>query len=175
MDGQVINNDIESLDLDYAMITKNTNDILNDMDMNEDDELLTKSIITNLEKDVVTAVKNNQIAGIPQIGTVRKSPIRQAVMEHKEELKNARDRLTKEEYAVHLKEFVTEERAKDIEKQVAKRVYRRTKIVNKKMYDKLVIANGFAHANLYIQSILWLDYVPFDEEVQDAFDRINNK
>ena len=42
------------------------------------------------------------------------------------------------------------------------------------MYDYYVKNMGVAYANLYIKSLLWVDAIAFDQDVQDAYDAINN-
>ena len=59
-------------------------------------------------------------------------------------------------------------------KQHEKRTIRRLKSANSGLYDYYVKNMGVAYANLYIKSLLWVDAIAFDQDVQDAYDAINN-
>ena len=55
-----------------------------------------------------------------------------------------------------------------------KRYINRVRSRNKKKYEYYFLTYGKAYAEMYIQSILWLEEVPFNPEVEEAFETIRN-
>lgn len=166
--------DIDNIYNEYTLIVKTMPDILEALNLSEDDELLYKSIIVNLEDNIANNVKKGYTVNIPNIGRLRRNPVQQAVVRNYDKLKEARTRLNKEEYKDFVSSIISEERNKDAIKQHEKRTIRRLKSANSGLYDYYVKNMGVAYANLYIKSLLWVDAIAFDQDVQDAYDAINN-
>lgn len=167
--------DINDSDFTYDIITKDHTDILNDIKFNNDDDfLLTKSIIFNLEKDIAKTVRSNKVAQIPYIGCIRRNPVRIELSKHYAEFKIARTRMTKEDYRIYTGStcLYIKEQLKDKDKD--KHVLLRLRQINKNKYKTLYMALGKASAEMFIFSIYLLSEIPFSQDVQDAFDALNN-
>ena len=67
MDNIINSND---LDIDYILIYKDRDLILNDCNFNEDDRIICDSIIDNLESEAAKQIKNGKTVSIPMIGTI---------------------------------------------------------------------------------------------------------
>lgn len=159
----------------YDVISRDIDDILTDLHIGEEDLILTKDIINNIEKTAAEALENNKTVSLPYLGTARKNPIKRKMTEDYAELKNARETLTREQFLDYYKNKVTnlklEQKAKDIEKHTNKINLG----INKKKYDELCISIGKAYADAYIYAITHFTEVVFDQEIQDRYDEINNR
>lgn len=158
---------------EYILQTVNIDNIIKELNLNNDDADITRSIILNLEADAADAISNNVIASLPYVGNIQKNLIRQTMHGHNAELQMAKKQMTKEEY----KEY-----AKEVRKQVREKIvsdYRERKIIHKlkkgssKKYRKLVFEKGKAYADLYIQALFWLKAVEYNPDVQKQYDIIN--
>lgn len=161
---------------DYSIITKNTKDILNDMNFeDEDDRYMCYSIINNLEKFASDSIRNMKIVSLPFIGCLRISPVRRKLRDTKLHLHNIRQAMTKEEYKEYVtglvKEWNEEQREADAEKLLMTKIKRN----NKKKYEELYKKLGRAYANMYIKAIRLLDYVPFDLEWEEHYQELKGK
>ena len=161
---------------DYSIITKNTKDILNDMNFeDEDDRYMCYSIINNLEKFASDSIRAMKIVSLPFIGCLRISPVRRKLRDTKLHLHNIRQAMTKEEYKEYVtglvKEWNEEQREADAEKLLMTKIKRN----NKKKYEELYKKLGRAYANMYIKAIRLLDYVPFDLEWEEHYQELKDK
>lgn len=161
---------------DYSIITKNTKDILNDMNFeDEDDRYMCYSIINNLEKFASDSIRAMKIVSLPFIGCLRISPVRRKLRDTKLHLHNIRQAMTKEEYKEYVtglvKEWNEEQREADAEKLLMTKIKRN----NKKKYEELYKKLGRAYANMYIKAIRLLDYVPFDLEWEEHYQELKGK
>lgn len=161
---------------DYSIITKNTKDILNDMNFeDEDDRYMCYSIINNLEKFASDSIRAMKIVSLPFIGCLRISPVRRKLRDTKLHLHNIRQAMTKEEYKEYVtglvKEWNEEQREADAEKLLMTKIKRN----NKKKYEELYKKLGRAYANMYIKAIRFLDYVPFDLEWEEHYQELKGK
>lgn len=161
---------------DYSIITKNTKDILNDMNFeDEDDRYMCYSIINNLEKFASDSIRDMKIVSLPFIGCLRISPVRRKLRDTKLHLHNIRQAMTKEEYKEYVtglvKEWNEEQREADAEKLLMTKIKRN----NKKKYEELYKKLGRAYANMYIKAIRLLDYVPFDLEWEEHYQELKGK
>ena len=161
---------------DYSIITKNTKDILNDMNFeDEDDRYMCYSIINNLEKFASDSIRAMKIVSLPFIGCLRISPVRRKLRDTKLHLHNIRQAMTKEEYKEYVtglvKEWNEEQREADTEKLLMTKIKRN----NKKKYEELYKKLGRAYANMYIKAIRLLDYVPFDLEWEEHYQELKGK
>ena len=161
---------------DYSIITKNTKDILNDMNFeDEDDRYMCYSIINNLEKFASDSIRTMKIVSLPFIGCLRISPVRRKLRDTKLHLHNIRQAMTKEEYKEYVtglvKEWNEEQREADAEKLLMTKIKRN----NKKKYEELYKKLGRAYANMYIKAIRFLDYVPFDLEWEEHYQELKGK
>lgn len=159
----------------YVIISKDINDILNDMDFNDEDEcLLCESIITNLEKDAASAIREMKTVSLPFIGCLRINPIKRKLRDAKLHLSLMRKNMSKDDYKQHVKdivhEFGQEMDKADAEKLIMTKIRRN----NKKRYDELYKKLGRAYAEMFIFSIRGLKEVPYSQEFEDYYNQLKD-
>lgn len=160
---------------EYDIIVKDSNDILNEFNFSNDDEALTmKTIVSNMERDIADALVKGQTVAIPFIGRVWKNPARELLRPYKKELFENREYMSRDEYIEECKRLFGEVRKELDYVEFVKKALRRIKMRNKVKYDKYFLSLGKTYAELYIKSIYWLQYVPFDAEIQEQFDRLKD-
>lgn len=164
---------VEDIGENYIIISKDTNDILNDMDFNDEDErLLCESIINNLERDAAAGIRDMKIVSLPFIGCIRINPIKRKLRDTKLHLSLMRKNMSKADYKQHVRDIVTEFREEmekvDSEKLIMTKIRRN----NKKRYEMYYKKLGKAYAEMFIYSIRALKDVPFDREWQERYDEL---
>lgn len=165
--------DVEDIGENYIIISKDTNDILNDMDFNDEDErLLCESIINNLEKDAAAGIRDMKIVSLPFIGCIRINPIKRKLRDAKLHLSLMRKNMSKGDYKQYVRDIVTEFR-EDMEKADSEKLIM-TKIRrnNKKRYEMYYKKLGKAYAEMFIYSIRLMKDVPFNKEWQERYDEL---
>ena len=168
-------NSINEADIEYPIISKNRNDILNDIDFeNEEERLLCDSIISNLEKTASDTIRSMKVASIPYIGCIRINPVKRGLREAKLHLSDVRKGLNKEQYKEHVRSYVVELKEKQKEKDRIKLLFSRIRRNNKKKYEQLFKACGKAYAELFIMSIYWLREIPFNEEWEEHYQSLKD-
>jgi DNA repair ATPase RecN len=154
-----------------------SDDILNSITFDDEDyRIITKDIINEVERAASIAIIDEKCASVPFIGCIRKNLVSLNITRnHTNELKFARERMSADEFQDYRKEIVHEEWVKDRDNNNKKRKFTSTKNNNRYKYNKLCNSIGIAYANMFVRSITMLDYVPFDQDVEDAFQRLNNE
>lgn len=155
---------------EFTIISKNRNDILDELSFeNEDERLICDSIIDNLELTAAEGIKNMKVAQLPFIGCVRINPVKHALKDFSLNFKTARQHMTKSEYKDHVRSYVNDLQDKQKEKDRQQWIITRTKRKNKKKYEELYKRLGKSYAELFIQSIIWLKEVPYSQEFEDKY------
>ena len=150
------------------------NDILNDIHFEtEDDKLLMKDIISNLESVVAEEIKNGKCVQIPYIGSLRKNPLKETLEKNRTNFRIAAKSLSKEGFKEHcslvFKKKKDELRIQDYEKAKLKQIRKR----HQKEFEQLYIDIGPAYANMYIFSKTLMKAVDFNEEFEDKIQELN--
>lgn len=165
-----IQDNINEADVDYVIISKNKEDILNELDFeNEEERYLCDAIITNLEKSASDTIKNMKVAQIPYIGCLRINPVKRKLREAKLHLSSIRKGLTKEQYKEHVRSYVIDLKEQQAEADRIKLIISRIRRNNKKQYDNLFKRLGRSYAEMFIYSIYIMDEVPFDAEWEEHY------
>lgn len=171
----ISDNSIEELNEDFMLISKTSSDIINDLDFEtEEEKLLCQSIIDNLEKSIAIGLKEDKIMQLPFLGSLRKKPIKKIIKANYTNFKIARKHMTKEEYTDHVKSFIYDAKEKLAKEEAIKLRIKKIRSRNKKKYEKLYINVGKAYAEMFIYAIFLLKEVPFNQDVQDAFDNLKD-
>jgi hypothetical protein len=171
-----LSNDINETNDEYIIISKNTDDILNDMDFeNEEERILCESIITNLERTAATNIRNMNAVSIPYIGVLRINLVKRKFATSKLHLSLMRKNMTKEEYKNYVRDtvrgFAKEQKELDEKKLIITRIKRN----NKKKYEEYYKKLGSAYANMYIEAIRLLKELPFDADWEEHYQSLKNK
>lgn len=165
---------IRLADLDY--VEKDINDILEDIEFdNIDDELICKDIITHLETTAAEEIKNDKCVQLPFIGSIRKNPLRKVLDENRTAFKLVAKNFNKEDakahYASVFQEKKNELRLEDYKKAKLKEVRNR----NKTKYEQLYTHLGPAYANMYLNAILMMRMVEFNQDFEDKIRELSNE
>ena len=174
MDSSMLDNN-DDIDNDYIIVIKRMDDILQEVTTSIDERVIYESIISNLEQSAADNINNDKIVQLPSIGCIRKNPIRKVIKANYANFKEARKTLNKDEYKDHVRGIIVDARIQQAKEDYDKSILKKIRSRNKKKYDKFYINLGKAYAELYIQSFLFFREVPFNQDVQDAYDSINNK
>lgn len=167
--------DINEADSEYVIISKNKNDILNELDFEDEDErYLCDAIISNLEKSAADTIRNMKVAQIPYIGCIRINPIKRELGKAKLHLSSVRKSLTKEQYKEHVRSYVIDLKEQQAKADKVKFDILRIRRNNKKKYDKLFKSLGKAYAEMFIFAIYIMDEVPFDAEWEEHYQSLKD-
>lgn len=164
---------LDNVNDEFALIVKDSNSLIEEINFqSEEEKLICNSIIDNMERCIATNLKAEKCVNIPYVGNLRKNQVNLAISKHKKNLSLVRKHMTKEEYKEHVREYVKE--AKDNQERLDKEKFELKKLRNKfkKTYTLLYTESGRTHAELYIKVMRWFKPVPFDQDVQDAYDNL---
>lgn len=168
--------ELEEINDNYEITVKTKTDILSEINFDsEDDKLLCESIIDSIENAIFNGVRDGLVVSIPFIGCLRKDPIKEKIKANAETFKEIRKCTNKEQYKKYVSDFVGEARNNQKKEDKLKSLLTKIRQKNKKKYDQYYIQIGRYYAELYLKAIYWMDEVPFDEEVQAAFDNANKE
>jgi len=165
---------MEEIDVDYTIAVKKQSYIISELTDDPKEKLIYESIINGIEETASETVQANKIAQLPAIGCIRKDPVKQVIKDNHSIFKLARKHLTSEEYNKYTKEIVIDARIKQEKEDKRKAYIRRVKSINKVKYDRLYKNLGRSYADMFIYSILCYKEVPYNADVQYAYDKINN-
>lgn len=171
----ITNEQLNEADIEYIIVSKDKNDILNELDFeNEEERLLCDSIISNLEKTASDTIRNMKVAQIPFIGCLRINPVKRKLRDAKLHLRTVRNSLTKEQYKEHVRSYVVDLKEKQKEEDRIKLAFIRIRRNNKKKYEQLFKKCGRAYAELFIMSIYWLKEVSFNQEWEEHYQSLKD-
>ncbi len=170
-----INEQLNEADIEYVIISKTKDDILNELDFeSEEERLLCDSIISNLEKTASDTIRSMKVAQIPFIGCLRIDPVKRKLRDAKLHLSAVRKSLTKEQYKEHVRSYVIDLKQQQAEEDRRKLIFKRIRSNNKKKYEALFKKCGRAYAELFIMSIYWLKEVPYSQEWEEHYTKLKD-
>ena len=147
--------------------------VLEDINFHNQDEFdICKDIISCLETKSSQVLAKGETVSLPYIGRLRKPLIIQELYKQKKLLKVARSVMDKDDYKEYKKEVYQECVSKIVNADNLAKLRRRLITLNKKKYLKKYKVFGEFGAMLWIESLLWLKPIEFNQEVQDVFDEI---
>ena len=114
-----------------------------------------------------------KVVNIPMIGCVRINPIRRALRDKKLHLSLIRSNLTKEEYKNYVRDTIVELKTKQKAIDKYKARFNRIKSIYKKKYTLMYNTIGKAYAELYITALTLFNEVPYDEEWEETYQKLN--
>lgn len=168
--------DVEDIGEEYVIISKDTNDILNDMDfVDEDERFLCESIITNLEKYAAASIRDMKIVSLPFIGCIRINPIKRKLRDAKLHLSLIRKNMSKADYKKYVKDIIDEFGEEMSKADTEKLIMTRIRSNNKKRYDEYYKKLGRAYAEMFIYSIRLFKEVPFDIEWEEYYQKLKGE
>jgi len=166
---------IDYIDNKHNLIIKDINDIINALDSDEEEKLIIRSAILNLEERASKGISNGDIVSIPSIGICRKKLESEELRKYNKELREAKKVLNKEEYKDYARNIYRNIRNKIAKRDFKNKVLNKHKALYRNTYLKYAMQYGKAYADLWIQSLLWFKIVDYDQAVQDQYDRLNGR
>lgn len=155
------------------LVVKDINDILNESF--KEDRALVDDIISSLERTAVEQIKLGKVIKIPYIGNYSYNKVYLNLREHHKELKDFRRTTDIQTYKSHVRQLVSDTKAK-VAEEVKTDLYwtKFRKKYNKKFYD-LATKFGLLYAKIWLQFKANVSIVPFDKDVQYMYDMLNEK
>lgn len=169
------NTELYDIDNEYVIISKDTDNILDDLDFDsEDDRILCKSIIDNLEKQAAAEIRKMKVVQLPFIGCLRIDPIKRKLRDAKLHLSLMRKNMSKAEYKQYVKDIVHEFGQEMDKADREKLIMKKIRTANKKQYEIYYKKLGRAYAEMFIYSIRLLKEVPFDQDWEDQYQSLKS-
>lgn len=160
---------------EYVIISKDTDNILDDLDFkNEDDKILCKSIIDNLEKQAAAEIRKMKVVQLPLIGCIRIDPIKRRLRDAKLHLSLMRKNMSKADYKQYVKDIVHEFGQEMDKADREKLIMKKIRSANKKQYEMYYKKLGRAYAEMYIYSIRLLKEVVFDADWEEQYQSLKS-
>jgi len=157
----------------YELEVVRLEDVLADINFSNDDDFnICKDIIVNLEFKAGDIIAQNKTVSLPYIGRLRKPLVKKEFAKSYKLLKVAKSVLTKEEFKDYARDTYNEAKEKVMSWKKNDQLRRKLIAANNKKYKKIYLTFGEKLANVWIESLLWLTPVEFNQEVQDVFDEI---
>lgn len=168
-----MNNVVNSndLDIDYVLIYKDRDLILNDCGFNEDDKIICDAIIDNLESEVAKHVKAGKTVSIPMIGTIEPNWYRKTFKEKYSEIKEYKKTHTKEEYDKYFKDICNSIKQDRLDKEEKAKRFKQFKSKVFPKYIKLCTTKSVVYANAWLAMLNRLTVVEFDPEIEEVYER----
>lgn len=159
--------------LDYE--EKTIEDILTDLNFdNEDDLLLCKDIIINLESTAVEEINNGNCVQLPYIGSIRKNPLKQVLEQNKTKFKIASKSLSKEGFKEYCADTFRKSKEENRLKDYHKSKIKEARNKYKKQYESYYVNIGKAYAELFLLTRINLRPIEFNQEFEDKYQELYN-
>lgn len=164
------------VDTEFPLIFKDIDNILDDMTFsNKEDRILCRTIIDSLEKEASVQLLEGKCVQLPYIGNIYRNKLKLAMTSHYKDLKEKRKELTKEEYKEYCRNIARKENMRIQNEEVAKRKLNTFKRKHLKMWMDKRNKFGDAYANLWLRFIkTWKD-IPFNWDVEIAYQESYNQ
>lgn len=175
----LVNQDISDSyeELDTNLIKKHTyKDIVADMQLpTDEDAQIMLDIVKNLEECIYDGIKNNKVVAIPYIGMLGKNEVNEEIKRGKALINFSRKHMTREEFRYFMQDYVAECRDRVALKRQYLTQMRNVRITQKDKYNKLLERFGKVYAETWLFAWSMLDYVPFNQDVEDAYQSLDDK
>lgn len=170
---KVNNKEVTNLKNGYRLEVLRQKDIFANMSFENDDDLnICKDIINQLETKAAAVLAKGNTVSLPYIGRLRKPLVHEELQKHRKLLKVARTVMNKNDFKDYRWDTYRECVAKIASEDEQKKLRRKLIAANRKRYTEKYKLFGESGANLWIESLLWLQPIEFNQEVQDVFDEI---
>lgn len=131
-----------------------------------------KEIITQYDNEIASAIVANKIVSIPYIGNFRKNNAKIEFNKKKAAIAIAKKYMSKEDLIEFIKECRRESKEIAKKKDRLNVIMRQNILNNRKKYEKLILRCGKEYADMFILSISCFNVVPFDQDVEDAWQEL---
>lgn len=162
-----------SLKTGYQLEVVRLKDILADINFANDDELdICKDIITQLETKASQILVQGGTVALPYVGRLRKPRVKEEYEKNRKLIKVAKTVMNPQDLRDYKHDLYWECVAKVESEDNCKKLRKRLIAKNRKRYVEKYKLFGEFGANLWIESLLWIKPVEFNQDVQDVFDEI---
>lgn len=168
MDNVINSND---LDIDYVLIYKDKENILNDIGFSEIDKFICDAIIDNLEQEVAKQIKLGKTVSIPFIGTIENNWYRNTIKSKYKELREFKETHSKEEYQVYFKDVTNNIKKEHNEEETKRKQFKRFRTRMLPKYINHCKNKGVIWANAWLKSMSLFEVVEFDPEIEEVYER----
>ena len=161
---------------DVPVITKDHKEIIGDMEFETEEERLTcLDIIGSLEKEASSELRAGKIVQLPYIGTVAFNEVNIAIKKNSDDFKAFRAKHNKEEYQNYVVNFVNNKKEELNSSDNARIEFIKAKQNASKIYQKIYLKQGKEAAHKFINIILRLKVVEFNQEIEDMYQQLENE
>lgn len=163
--------------LPVGVIVYSVDDIIGFMDFEDSrDADITREIITDMDKEFRRTLNMNQTIKIPYIGKLTKNlqkiEFKRNRFEFLKSIKKSPIKLTKEEIRERIKQINRDSYKKVNDEQRFNVLFKKNKQANIKEYERRLVKMGKVMADMYIFSITAATPMPFDEELEEAYQKL---
>lgn len=169
MDNVVNTSDV---DLDYTLIYKDRDLILDNIGFDkEDDRLICEAIIDNLEQEVAKNIKLGNNISIPFLGTIERNWYKQGIRDNFKELKEYKNTHSEEEYKEYFNAVCNNIKAdhKELEDKHKRQKRFKSKVLPR--YVNLCKNRSVVYANAWLKTLSFMTVVEFDPEIEEVYER----
>lgn len=161
--------DIPDADLDYVLIYKDMDNIIDEMTFdNIEDKEITRSIIDSLEHEAAAQLKKKNTVNIPYLCNLGIDTTAVCVQQHAKDFYHAKKTMTKEQYKAYVKDIIHRAHKEAEAIELRKRMFNHFKVVHRKEYNKKKDTMGKAYADCWIQYMYAFQPVDYDEDLNNA-------
>ena len=162
-----------SLKTGYQLEVVRQKDILADINFSDEDDVdICKDIITQLETKAAQVLVQGGTVALPYIGRLRKPLVKEEYEKNRKLLKVASSVMSAQDLRDYKHDLYWECVAKVESEDNCKKLRRKLIAKNRKRYVEKYTLFGESGANLWIETLLWMKPIEFNQEVQDVFDEI---
>lgn len=162
-----------SLKTGYRLEVVRQKDIIADIESFDDDDIdICKDIITQLETKASQILVQGGTVALPYVGRLRKPRVKEEYEKNRKLLKVASSVMNAQDLRDYKHDLYWECVAKVESEDNCKKLRRKLIAKNRKRYVEKYNLFGEFGANLWIETLLWLKPIEFNQDVQDVFDEI---
>lgn len=173
----LLQTEIEELELSqdskYVCVYKDVDNILDDLGYVGLDRVLMKDIILSIENSMLEAFKANKCFAIPCVGRMMKDIGRIEVKRRREEIDEIAEK--EDRLAAYLKTKQIRQEAFDAKRKAHEEdTFPEFKKAHIKKWLEVAKLHGSAYANVYFKVRMSGQLVPFDQELEDVYERFDD-
>ena len=174
---ELLQTEIEELELSqdskYICVYKDIDNILDDLEYVGLDRVLMKDIILSIEDGMLEAFKSDKCFAIPTIGRMMKDVGKIEAKRRKEEIDEIAEK--QDRFAAYIKTLNIRKETFDSKRKAHKADdFPEFKKQHIKKWLKVAAEHNGVYANVYFKVRMSGQLVPFDQELEDVYERFND-
>lgn len=168
MDNIVNTSDV---DIDYTLIYKDKEIILNEIGLSEKDKFITEAIVENLEEEIAIQVKAGKNVSIPFIGSIEKNWYKMEIKSKAKEFRDYKETHTREEYQEYFKTECEKIKENHNEEELKNKKVKAFKSKVLPKYIQLCKNRSVIYANAWLAMAYKLKVVEFDPDIEEVYEK----